>query len=399
MNNVYVVIQCAGRKFPAPTLSLPGASIQFVAAPQPMMPNSRAPWDALPAPVNGTWIDTVRDYNNCQMALPAGVSVSGNAPLTEAGSLYSPPVYGQLVQRFGPTHVYVLSAGWGLVRADDRIPIYDITFNSSALPMARMSPNVRSAYDSVRRTVDGEDDIHLFLTPKYLLYWLSLFPFFGTRRIILHWRKGQRLPLGWRGAVCWHDCGERRLNWHYVAAKQFSDGREAKNTEDRARVGQKEVRDAQDIERVVGIQKITVFTSSYQSFGPCHESRLTIKRNGKDFVWGGRQATGMPIDSLSIAKKVRDDADIAYTAVPPSERPDIESVFTDLSTSYSQIADQCRNIPDRFPSSPSSIEVVINDTCQISVTSRPAGGHSLPPSIVKLDRLCGRAWTLGILPP
>jgi hypothetical protein len=36
------------------------------------------------------------------------------------------------VDRFGLENVYVLSASWGLIRADFLTPYYDITFSSSA---------------------------------------------------------------------------------------------------------------------------------------------------------------------------------------------------------------------------------------------------------------------------
>jgi hypothetical protein len=49
-----------------------------------------------------------------------------------AYQLYENNVYGRLVDRFGLRNVYILSAGWGLIRADFLTPSYDITFSPSA---------------------------------------------------------------------------------------------------------------------------------------------------------------------------------------------------------------------------------------------------------------------------
>jgi hypothetical protein len=38
----------------------------------------------------------------------------------------------RLVEKFGIEKVFILSAGWGLIRADFLTPNYDITFSGSA---------------------------------------------------------------------------------------------------------------------------------------------------------------------------------------------------------------------------------------------------------------------------
>ena len=52
--------------------------------------------------------------------------------LYEAYRLYKHPSYAALVSRFGVEQVFILSAGWGLIRADYLLPTYDITFNRQA---------------------------------------------------------------------------------------------------------------------------------------------------------------------------------------------------------------------------------------------------------------------------
>jgi len=50
--------------------------------------------------------------------------------LLQACRLYKPPIYRELVDALGLPNVFILSAGWGLVRADYLLPDYDITFAS-----------------------------------------------------------------------------------------------------------------------------------------------------------------------------------------------------------------------------------------------------------------------------
>ena len=57
------------------------------------------------------------DYNNN----PAGNSLG----LLPVYRLYANPVYERLVDKLGVANVYILSAGWGLIRADFLTPSYD----------------------------------------------------------------------------------------------------------------------------------------------------------------------------------------------------------------------------------------------------------------------------------
>ena len=131
--------------------------------------------------------------------------------LTAAGSLYRRSIYRDLINKVGSQNVCILSAGWGLVYADDKIPTYNITFsNANKIPKeARITSAARTHFDSVRRIIGGDEDIHLFITAEYAPYWMSLFPGGGTRRVVLHWRQGQPTPAGWEGQTFLHNCGIR----------------------------------------------------------------------------------------------------------------------------------------------------------------------------------------------
>ena len=64
------------------------------------------------------------DYNNNPRGNPLG--------LVAAYRLYDNAVYQHLVDKLGIANVYILSAGWGLIRADFLTPYYDITFSAIA---------------------------------------------------------------------------------------------------------------------------------------------------------------------------------------------------------------------------------------------------------------------------
>jgi len=130
-----VVIQCAGTKRPdAGFLRTPDGRRVFLVAHPELAPPSLTHVYAHPDHNNEsgiTWRDLLSSYN----------SVSTNPlGLSRAFELYTPPaaplIYRQLVDRLGLERVFVLSAGWGLIRADYLTPCYDITFAREVLGKA-----------------------------------------------------------------------------------------------------------------------------------------------------------------------------------------------------------------------------------------------------------------------
>ena len=51
--------------------------------------------------------------------------------LLPAWRLYRNPTYGILAEHWGLDHLYILSAGWGLIPANFLTPNYDITFSAA----------------------------------------------------------------------------------------------------------------------------------------------------------------------------------------------------------------------------------------------------------------------------
>ena len=126
-----VVIQCAASKRPqAGRMVASGRSVHFVAHPQkaPNIPDRITHPDDCTED-GSTWRQLVAEYNKNPGNNPLG--------LCPAFELYKRDVYRRLVDKFDLKNVYILSAGWGLIRADFLTPSYDITFSASAEPYAR----------------------------------------------------------------------------------------------------------------------------------------------------------------------------------------------------------------------------------------------------------------------
>lgn len=122
-----VAIQCAATKQPyaGHLRDREGRKVCFVAQPE-LAPRDGTRWarpDDLADASNLTWRGQVEQAN---------ATHSNPFNLLEAWRLYAHPVYARLVRSFGVGNVRILSAGWGLVRADYLLPAYDITFSAQA---------------------------------------------------------------------------------------------------------------------------------------------------------------------------------------------------------------------------------------------------------------------------
>lgn len=127
-----VVIQCSATKDKgAGTFTHDCRCVKFVAHPElypagddlvPFRPD-----DLIPRRQE-SWRDQLVAYN-----------ASGANPdrLVKAGHLYSASAYGALQQHVGNVNMFILSAGWGLVRSDYLLPDYDITLKSGVEPWKR----------------------------------------------------------------------------------------------------------------------------------------------------------------------------------------------------------------------------------------------------------------------
>jgi hypothetical protein len=228
-----ICIQCAASKCPDGYLiDSIGKKLQFVASPEKAPTDEPDTLFVKPATLcegKGTsWQEIVKRYND-----------KGGNPykLYQAADLYRPSnksfrgVYRDLADAFGGDNVFVVSAGWGIIRSDYLTPNYDITFSQQALkkyPWKWRSHEDVAAFSQDRNHLDlarlsPNEEIHCFCGLDYLnmLYALTeRLP--GTK--IVHYksahldRTNERRPgfhyRKYKGP-------EKNRTWHYQAAKDL----------------------------------------------------------------------------------------------------------------------------------------------------------------------------------
>ncbi len=193
-----IVIQCAGsKKSCAGNLTdQHGHRLVFVAHPEaPDLDHSDGHYcrpDELADMGSGSWRDALVRYN--EVFVREG---SNPKSLLPAGRLYEPAIYESLVSHFQPANVFILSAGWGLVRADFLLPQYNITFSRQQ--------NVRKEYrrgkrepgwndfNQLRGVVVDAEEVHFLGGRDYLDLFYSLSaPEVGRGKFVIHHKAALR---------------------------------------------------------------------------------------------------------------------------------------------------------------------------------------------------------------
>ncbi|MXZ92178.1 MAG: hypothetical protein F4W95_13415 [Chloroflexi bacterium] len=215
MSDSIVVIQCAGSKQPnaGHLQSSDGRKVMFVSNPQLAPPSSDYNYarpDDL-ADTGRSWREELQRYNREPDDNPLG--------LLPAWRLYQNPAYELLYRKCGPDNLYILSAGWGLLRADFLTPTYDITFSGNAKKFQRRYQ--RDHYSDFRKLPDdtakpvvffgGKDYVGLFceLTSRVQ----------GPRCVLYNANNAPKAP----GCQTRRFHTYTRTNWHYEAARSFVD--------------------------------------------------------------------------------------------------------------------------------------------------------------------------------
>jgi hypothetical protein len=220
-----IVIQCAGSKEPSGTFKLDGRPVSFVARPHSAPRNESLIWAnpddlVMPAVPDLTWRDQLTRCNvgwehrhlNKEQFVPAY-------------QLYTPGVYRELVNRFGAANVFILSAGWGLVRSTFLLPDYDIT-------LASMSKEEKFKQRDKCLVGGWKDYAHLVLSEpaeevifiggkSYWELFRKLCPAEASP-VIYHAGdppKMSQIPAPSRARLV--QFGRPFTNWHYVCAKEI----------------------------------------------------------------------------------------------------------------------------------------------------------------------------------
>jgi len=211
-----VVIQCAASKRPTAgyMTSTNGARINFVAHPE-CAPAMRDRGYARPddTTVNGkSWRELLLDYNR------EGRRDLGLLP---AYRLYTAPIYSRLVERLGTQRVYILSAGWGLIRADFLTPYYDITFSAVKPGDTYKRRTGKDYFSDFRLPEHVDDDLMFFGGEVYRALFCALTnSVTGTRTVF----SLSDSPIAAPGCTVRHFRTRRQTNWHYQCAESFLSG-------------------------------------------------------------------------------------------------------------------------------------------------------------------------------
>jgi hypothetical protein len=226
-----VIIQCAASKRPGAgkLRTRSGEEVVFVAT-------TPKPCDSVPSGVlcvrpddpcgekTVTWRDALRRYNE-----------EGGNPcnLYRAADLYTPKeqvfrnLYRELVVAFRWENVFVLSAGWGLIRADFWTPDYNITFSTQGKknkPWAWRNAKDRACpwpdFNHLQNARIVQDEpIHFFGGKDYLPTFYALVESVPGKKVVHHKGDVER-----RSCFDYekYDGPEKNRTWYYRAAKDFA---------------------------------------------------------------------------------------------------------------------------------------------------------------------------------
>jgi hypothetical protein len=211
-----VVIQCAGDKQESAGYmrAADGTRVCFVANPQ-RAPAAEGCLYARPDDIaaNGkTWRELLLEYNH------TGRTDLGILP---AWRLYRAPIYARLVGEFGVESVYILSAGWGLIRADFLTPNYDITFSPVKGGAVYKRRTRQDDFADFRLPEHIDDDMIFFGGKAYRASFSSLTDTVTATRTLFSVSEASATI---RGCLVRRFETRRRTNWHYECAEAFLAG-------------------------------------------------------------------------------------------------------------------------------------------------------------------------------
>ncbi|MDE0209488.1 MAG: hypothetical protein OXJ64_06355 [Boseongicola sp.] len=210
-----VVIQCAkGKRRDAGRLrTVDGRSVMFVARPEFTMPGRERihakPDD--PSDTGRSWRAVLEEYNASPKVNPLG--------LMPAWQLYKDRTYRLLFEHCGPERLYILSAGWGLIRSDFLTPDYDITFSGHRNVEVFKRRTPRDEYDDFNMLPrDSKEPITFFGGRAYIRQFCTLTDGVKAERHV--WYNSSRKPIA-PGCFLSRFDTRTRTNWHYECAQAY----------------------------------------------------------------------------------------------------------------------------------------------------------------------------------
>jgi len=158
-----------------------------------------------------SWRTVLQEYNATPGTNPLG--------LLPAWQLYRNPTYRILTDHCGTERLYILSAGWGLIRADYLTPSYDITFSRGSKVELFKRRDRREAFEDFSLAAGTEEAIVFFGGRDYIPLFCRLTANAQGSRTIFY---VGNTPSQDVAPGCTLRKYERRFtNWHYQCAKRY----------------------------------------------------------------------------------------------------------------------------------------------------------------------------------
>lgn len=151
--------------------------------------------------------------------------------LLEAYNLYTRNEYRCLHRKY-KNNFYILSAGWGLVNSEFKLPKYDITFSKKAIPRNKRNDNLIGTpnySDFNQLIINGEEDIVFIGSPDYIPLFIQLTQNLKNRKVI-YWKGMTPQPVPILIPIPNNTFFYRfyntttRTNWYYEVANDFCNG-------------------------------------------------------------------------------------------------------------------------------------------------------------------------------
>ncbi len=207
-----IVISCSNKKNGG-NLIYKGNEIFFVSKPnlvsKPEISSYFKPDDIIPNEER-TW----RDYTNTQ----------NNNELLKAFELYKNPIYKSLYDKF-KNDLYILSAGWGIINSEFRIPKYNITFSKRGEDYThRENGDNFNDFNDIE-SISPTENIIFFGGSDYLRLFYDITKFLPNKKIIFYKKKDITILnpfLKDNPQIKLIKCETKAsTNWHYGCAKRF----------------------------------------------------------------------------------------------------------------------------------------------------------------------------------
>ncbi len=212
-----VVIQCAARKqdHAGHLRTINGRNVMFVAQPK-AAPAGRSAVYARPddmADTGQSWRTVLQEYNAAPGDNPLG--------LLPAWQLYKNSTYKLLAEHCGRDRFYILSAGWGLIRADFLTPKYDITFSTAKNVEPFKRRGRQENYADFKFPSGTTESIVFFGGRAYIPLFCKLTASATGDRIVFY--AGRNEPDA-PGCTLQRFRKKAFTNWHYQCARKFVEG-------------------------------------------------------------------------------------------------------------------------------------------------------------------------------